>query len=116
MLPGVNGSSASAIKSIATDRAILAGIGRGELSAWINNLRALVVAIAPVIYGQFYGFAVEHGIYPGYTFSLAALFGAVLPEIFHRMMPAKDIQMLNGTEKKTIAKGTKIAELEVNGK
>ena len=33
---------------MATDRAVAAGIGRGELSAWMNNLRALVVAVGPV--------------------------------------------------------------------
>ena len=47
MLPGVNGASASAVKSMATDRCIAAGIGRGELSAWLNNLRAIVLATAP---------------------------------------------------------------------
>jgi hypothetical protein len=48
MLPGVNGASGGAIKSLSIERAIAAGVGRGELSAWMNNLRAVASSIAPV--------------------------------------------------------------------
>lgn len=45
-LPGVNGASATALKSISTDLATAEGFGKGEFSAWSNNLRALAGAAA----------------------------------------------------------------------
>ena len=50
LLPGVNGASTQAFKSLIASRAVAAGVGRGELSAWINNLRALCSSVAPVLY------------------------------------------------------------------
>ena len=71
---------------MATDRCIAAGIGRGELSAWLNNLRAIVLATAPTLYGNFYAWAISRNIYPGYAFFLAAFFGAILPEMIHQTL------------------------------
>lgn len=109
MLPGVNGASASAVKSMATDRAIAAGIGRGELAAWLNNLRALVSAVAPFLYGNFYGFCINNNWHPGYAFSVAACFGAILPEVIHRSMSETDCQILQGEEQEKVKMGMKIA-------
>ena len=112
MLPGVNGGSSSAIKSMATDRCVAAGIGRGELSAWLNNLRALIVATAPVIYGNVYAFCVNNNIYPGYAFFVAALFGAVVPEIIHQQLKPSETKMLTQEDKKMISEGRKLAALQ----
>ena len=112
MLPGVNGGSSSAIKSMATDRCVAAGIGRGELSAWLNNLRALIVATAPVIYGNVYAFCVNNNIYPGYAFFVAALFGAVVPEIIHQQLKPSETKMLTQEDKNMISEGRKLAALQ----
>merc|ERR1740121_736090 len=81
MLPGVNGASATALKARATDLATAQGIGKGEFSAWINNLRALVGSIAPVLYGQCYARLNSHGVNPGLTYIVAGTVGAVLPQL-----------------------------------
>merc|ERR1712139_68226 len=41
LLSGVNGASSTALKAVATDRATAEGFGKGEFSAWSNNLRAM---------------------------------------------------------------------------
>jgi hypothetical protein len=112
MLPGVNGASASAVKSMATDRCIAAGVGRGELSAWLNNLRALVLAVAPVIYGNFYAFCVSNKIYPGITFTIAAIFGAIIPEILHQTLKISETKTLTREDKYMIIEGRKLASLQ----
>ena len=112
MLPGVNGASASAVKSMVTDRCIAAGIGRGELSAWLNNLQALVLAAAPVIYGNFYAFCVSNNIYPGITFSLAAMFGAIIPEILLQTLKTSETNTLTQEDKSMITEGRKLASLQ----
>merc|ERR1712178_240306 len=57
MLPGVNGASATSLKAVAQDLATSQGFGKGEFSAWVNNLRALAGSVAPVLYGQYYAAA-----------------------------------------------------------
>lgn len=109
MLFGVNGAAGHAVKSMATDRAIAAGIGRGELAAWNNNLRAVAFTFAPVMYGQFYAFACRNGIYPGHVFLLAACLGALLPELLLRAMPASEVQPLEGEQKEKVEEGTRLA-------
>jgi len=81
MLPGVNGASATALKSISTDLATAEGFGKGEFSAWTNNLRALAGAAATVLYGNYYAWCKRKGIYQGTTFAVAGLLGAALPEL-----------------------------------
>jgi len=80
MLPGVNGASATALKAVAQDIAGNQGFGKGEFSAWVNNLRALAGSIAPVLYGQVYAAAQNRGKNPGLTFALAGALGALLPQ------------------------------------
>jgi hypothetical protein len=86
MLPGVNGGSAAAIKAMATDHAVAGGLGRGEFSAYFNNLRAVVVAVAPFMYGQTYAYCREAGLHPGIPFWVGGLVGALLPELLHRTL------------------------------
>lgn len=85
MLPGVNGSSATALKSLSTDLAFSEGFGKGEFSAYINNLRALAGAAATVLYGNYYAWCKRKGVYQGTTFAVAALIGAALPELLLRL-------------------------------
>mmetsp|Transcript_59932 Transcript_59932/g.154253 ORF Transcript_59932/g.154253 Transcript_59932/m.154253 type:complete len:449 (-) Transcript_59932:108-1454(-) len=92
MLPGVNGASASALKALSTDMATEEGMGKGEFSAWTNNLRALAGAAAPVFVGNYYAWCVRRKVYPGSVFMLAGFIGAVLPEILMRMMDDKDLK------------------------
>lgn len=112
MLPGVNGASASAVKSLATDRCIAAGIGRGELSAWLNNLRAIVLATAPTLYGNFYAWAISRRIYPGYAFFLAALLGAIVPEMIHQTLTHQETMTLTRMEREKIIEGRKLIALQ----
>ena len=50
--PGVNGSSSHAVKALAGALAEKEGYGRGEFSAWINNLRAIATACCTVLYSH----------------------------------------------------------------
>jgi hypothetical protein len=84
LLPGVNGSSASAIKAMAADHAAAAGYGNGEFSAYFNNLRSLVVAVAPLVYAHLYAYARNRGLPPGMVFWCGGVLGALLPELIHR--------------------------------
>ncbi|CAE7180804.1 bglX [Symbiodinium pilosum] len=92
MLPGVNGASATALKSISTDLATAEGFGKGEFSAWTNNLRALAGAVATVLYGNYYSWCKRTGISAGTTFALAGLIGAALPELILRLTKDNEIQ------------------------
>eukprot|EP00746_Dinoflagellata_sp_MGD_P002355 gnl/MRDRNA2_/MRDRNA2_104571_c0_seq1.p1 gnl/MRDRNA2_/MRDRNA2_104571_c0~~gnl/MRDRNA2_/MRDRNA2_104571_c0_seq1.p1 ORF type:complete len:401 (+),score=67.11 gnl/MRDRNA2_/MRDRNA2_104571_c0_seq1:1-1203(+) len=92
MLPGVNGNSAIALKTSLTDKATKEGFGKGEISAWTSNLRALTSAICPVLYGNYYAWCVKKGVYPGSTFWLAGLLGAVLPQVLLWRMKDKEDQ------------------------
>ncbi|CAE7211529.1 unnamed protein product [Symbiodinium microadriaticum] len=90
MLPGVNGASATALKAVAQDIATSQGFGKGEFSAWVNNLRALAGSVAPVLYGQVYAAAEKRGGNPGLTFALAGAVGALLPQaVLNQMTDAE---------------------------
>ena len=112
LLPGVNAASTQAFKSLVTSRAIAAGVGRGELSAWINNLRALCSAAAPVLYGNAYAFLRERGWYAGHVFTLAALVGAILPEVLHRRMRQGEVEALSEEEAVIVKEGEACLALE----
>lgn len=92
MLPGVNGASSMSLKAVATDMATEEGMGKGEFSAWTNNLRALAGAAAPVIIGNYYSWCLKKKVYPGSAFMLIGFIGAVLPELFMRMMDEKNLR------------------------
>jgi len=91
MLPGVNGNCAVKLSSLAQTLARQQGFGNGEFSAWANNLRALVGAAAPVLYGQIYAAFVNKGMNPGLTFAFAGLLGAVFPQLMLMGMKESDL-------------------------
>ena len=53
--PGVNGNSTHAVKGLAGTIAVKHGLGRGEWSAWLNNMRSISVSVASMIYSYYYG-------------------------------------------------------------
>jgi hypothetical protein len=92
MLPGVNGSSSNALKALANSHAVAAGFGNGEFAAWTSNLRGLMGAAAPVIFGNYYAFARDRGLPAGSTFALAGVIGALLPELVLRAMKESELR------------------------
>lgn len=81
ILPGVNGNTAQALKALATDRAAAEGFGKGEFSAWSNNLRALAGSVAPVLLGNVYALSRRKSWPPGAAYFVLAVVGALLPEL-----------------------------------
>jgi len=77
-LPGVNAASGTVLRAMATEKAVLEGFGKGEFSAWTNNLRAVVSALAPVLYGNLY--ASYKDSFPAVSFAACGVLGAVVPE------------------------------------
>jgi DHA1 family tetracycline resistance protein-like MFS transporter len=57
--PGINATSANAMRAMGTDHAVAAGYGRGEFAGLFNNLRAVTVAAASPIYGNLYAFCAQ---------------------------------------------------------
>jgi len=84
LLPGVNGASGTALKALLTDRANAEGFGKGEFSAWSNNLRALAGASATVLFGNYYAWTKTNGMPSGSVFALAAIIGTIMPEVLLR--------------------------------
>jgi hypothetical protein len=93
---GINANSSSTLKAQATAHAVSAGMGRGEYAGYFSNLRALIVATAPLLYGNVYA-AVNSptgSAYPnGLAYFMAAGLGAILPEILHRSVSDEDITL-----------------------
>mmetsp|Transcript_27023 Transcript_27023/g.62429 ORF Transcript_27023/g.62429 Transcript_27023/m.62429 type:complete len:474 (+) Transcript_27023:77-1498(+) len=102
MLPGVNGNTAQALKALAMDRATAEGFGKGEFSAYFNNLRGLAGSVAPVIYGNAYSWAASKGIGGGSAYWVVALIGGLLPEVM--LWNTKD-EDLEPVQKKALAGG-----------
>lgn len=61
LAPGVNGGSQLAVRAVASGLANEAGIGKGEFSAWLNNMRAITVALASFSYGSYYAWCEARG-------------------------------------------------------
>ena len=80
-IPGVNGTSAMALRALSADVAAAEGFGKGEYSGWLNNLRALAGAGAAYSYGQIYAWSLRKGIYAGWFFWIGMFVGAVVPEL-----------------------------------
>lgn len=100
MLPGVNGTCAIPLKARATELATAQGFGKGEYSAWANNLRALIGSIAPLLYGQIWAAMQKRGKNPGWTFAFAGVVGALVPQFMLWAMKDSDL----GVEKKAVAR------------
>jgi MFS family permease len=94
ILPGVNGNTAQRLKALAVDRATSEGFGKGEFSAWSNNLRAIAGSISPVIYGHWYASCCNKRIMapPGSVYWLAAVLGALVPEFLLTFATDKDLE------------------------
>jgi len=80
-LPGVNGAAASALKGLQSQHAVAAGFGKGEFSAWTNNLRAFMTALLPMLLGNAYALLKRSGRYPGPAWLVPAVVGALIPEL-----------------------------------
>lgn len=92
LLPGGNGSSATALTALANSHAEAEGIGRSEFVAWSSSLRGLVGAVAPVLFGNCHAWAQRRGLPAGSAFALAAAAGALLPELLLRSMREADLR------------------------
>lgn len=88
-LPGCNGISSTAFKALATDVAAAEGFGKGEFSAWNNNLRAIQNGYTPIIYGWTYAWT--NKFFPGAYSIVACIMGAVIPELIHRSCSDADL-------------------------
>jgi len=90
-LPGVNAANGIVLRAISTERAVQEGFGKGEFSAWINNLRAVISGIAPVLYGNLYASTKES--YPACGYLVACVLSAVVPEIMLWSTSDAELQM-----------------------
>jgi len=79
----------SAVTALADKRAVAVGIGRGEFAGAFANLRAIVVAVAPMMYGYFYVKGKQLGR-PGLGYWMGALIIA-LAELRHRALKDEEI-------------------------
>lgn len=113
MLPGVNGSSATALRSISVSLATKEGFGKGEFSAWVNNLRALAGSAAPMIFGNYYAWCVRRGVHPGSVYMVGGALGALLPEALLRLISKDE---LRAAEAATGAKPVAAAPAEAGAK
>lgn len=96
MLPGVNGVSANALKAVASDLAKAEGFGMGEFSAYGNNLRAIISALAPVILGNFYSWSQKKG-FGGSTYWLVGVIAGVIPQILFQNMTDDELEVSSKT-------------------
>lgn len=95
--PGINNTSAAAMKAIGIDHAVGNGFGRGEYGGMYSGLRTFSQILAPIIFGAAYNRATaakKPGILKmGSCFFLVALLGAVLPELLHRSLSDQDLKV-----------------------
>ena len=68
-------------------------MGRGEYAGYFSNLRALVVATAPLMYGNIYAAVQDNPSYPpGLAYFVCAVMGCIIPELLHQSVSSKDIE------------------------
>lgn len=82
-------TSKTCLHAAATDHAVAHGMGRGEFQGQFNNLRAIAVAIAPIVYGRTYAALTQRGVYAGHVWLLIAVVAGVVPEVIHRSISAQ---------------------------
>merc|ERR1711972_1117904 len=80
----------SAVSSLAVKAGVQAGMGKGEFSAAFANLRAIVVAMAPLLYAGVYARGRTAGS-PGRPYYTAALM-ALIAEALHCTLRNKELQ------------------------
>jgi len=88
---GMNGASSNALKAVQAEQAEAEGFGKGEFSAWANNLRGLSGSAAPIIFGAYYSWARRRGINGSTFFWFAGLTGALLPQLGLMMMSDEEL-------------------------
>lgn len=84
LLPGINGNNAVGIKALAGGLAIKHGMGKGEFSGWLSNMRAITTGLAAVGSGLWYARAQDNrlGKLPVKSvWWLIAFFGGLLPQL-----------------------------------
>jgi hypothetical protein len=89
----VNANSKAALHGAATDHAVQSGMGRGEFQGSFNNMRAVAVAIAPMVSGRVYARLSSRGFYPGRLWLLVAVLAGVVPELIHRSISAEKYRL-----------------------
>lgn len=95
--PGINNTSAAAIKAVATDHAVANGIARGEYGGMYSSLRTLSMIIAPALYGWAYKRGTPkdklNGGFTPLPFIVAAIIGGFMPELLHRSLTDEDMKV-----------------------
>lgn len=93
--PGVNNTSAAALKAITTDHAVANGILRGAYGGMYSSLRTLSMVLAPPCFGWAYKNVVDDSKkFPSFLpWVMVAFAGAVLPEVLHRSLTDDDMKL-----------------------
>eukprot|EP00746_Dinoflagellata_sp_MGD_P034763 gnl/MRDRNA2_/MRDRNA2_18309_c0_seq1.p1 gnl/MRDRNA2_/MRDRNA2_18309_c0~~gnl/MRDRNA2_/MRDRNA2_18309_c0_seq1.p1 ORF type:complete len:379 (+),score=58.99 gnl/MRDRNA2_/MRDRNA2_18309_c0_seq1:105-1139(+) len=104
--PGINNTSAAALKAMACDHAIANGFSRGEYGGMYAALRTSTLFIAPIVFGGAYqrSAAKKSGVlawFPGLPWILAAFLGAALPEMLHRSLTDDDLSVPTEQQSRT---------------
>jgi hypothetical protein len=92
-LPGINNTSAAAVKAMAIDHAVAAGFGRGEWGGMYSSLRTFSMIVAPLIYSSAYTLRERSGFGWLSPWFVVAILGAVVPECLHRTLSDKALQV-----------------------
>merc|ERR1712226_1168043 len=74
-LPGVNAASGVVLRPVMMERAVREGFGKGEVSGMVNNIRAIISGLAPVVYGNLYASGKDK--MPAISFLVAAILSAL---------------------------------------
>eukprot|EP01043_Picozoa_sp_COSAG02_P060911 COSAG02_NODE_8063_length_2726_cov_2.042254_1_plen_392_part_00 len=99
-VPGIDAHSNTAVTAMATDVAqglrtkkYPIGMGRGEYASYFGNLRAITVAVGPMIYGYIYAFGRK--LYPAVNlgYFAAAVVGCLIPELIHRTLTRHELAL-----------------------
>ena len=88
-LLGVNGNSTHAIKALAGAMAVEAGLGKGEFSAYLNNMRSILMVLAALTMGNWYAYFTESPRFwpAGSVWWMAGVMGGILPAVLAWMLP-----------------------------
>jgi len=95
--PGVNNTSAAALKGAATEHAIANGIARGEYGGMYSSMRTLSMILAPPLFGWAYKTGVPRSMggrgIPWLPWLIMAFVGGALPEVLHRSLTDDDLKV-----------------------
>ena len=77
------------------------GMGRGEYAGFSGNLRAITVAVGPMLYGYIYaaGRQTRMGSRVNLGYFAAAIVGCLLPELVHRTLTEQEMQFTTKRER-----------------